>query len=916
MIELRILGSTDLGGPDGEELHAILAQPKRFALLAYLVIAKPRGFHRRDKLLGLFWPELDQERARGALRKALYFLRSGLGETVLVGRGDDEVGVGDGTLSCDVVAFENAVDAGEWEKALKLYRGDALEGFYVADSVGFEQWLELERMRLRRRAAEAGMALSAEEEEAGRGDLAVKAARRVTQLLPNDQPAICDLMGVMDRTGDRVGAIRVYEAFAQDLEEEFGIGPSPETVELAEAIRGRSESNGNGSGNGNGYRNGNGNGNGRARTHPDPLGPEQGIEEDDATDAAVPGTLAGNGSSRRWAAVAVVLVAGSITIGGSGWMTRQDDPVSPLTILDPLALPTLAVLPFTMMEDTPTDDILARGLNETLITKLAQVGGLRVLSHGAVVREERETGSIRELGRRLRASGVVSGTIQRVDERVRITAQLVDVETEAVLWADTYDRAPTDILATQSEVAASVVTALQLSLSRAERQRLVASTDVNPEAWALVQRARELSQDYFASDRLLPRPVIVDSADVLLANALRLDPEYAPAFALRSQIKTYHHLYNRWATPVEMLDTALVMANRAVELDGEGLEGYSARMLARLGRVARIHDTEAAPTFDDLLGGAEDFLTAVRLNPSFVLLGGGVGPRSWEVCTPEPPLSCDGPQPSGHILVWRHHENKLKGDWWAYFAGEGHTYWMLGDFEQAERSIKRALELKPEDENQKLRLAQVYLTQGRLDEARVVIEDALVRHPDYEDMLAPAILLAIADGNYDEAEAYLRPVVGVREAFSTSSLFPRTSLGFVLLKTGRSDEAERLLEDSRERRLRSVERGTGWITFYELGRIHAMRGELEEANDWIEQSISRGWNFYHTYMGLNDPMLENLMEDERFLALMEGVRVEVVEERAWAEELEALPESQRFERMLADVAEWIERAKAAQAAVG
>jgi DNA-binding SARP family transcriptional activator len=89
MIQFHTLGRLDLRGPDGVELRSVLQQPKRLGLLAYLAVASPRRFHRRDTLLGLFWPELDQEHARAALRRALYFLRAEHGPDVVTGRGDD-----------------------------------------------------------------------------------------------------------------------------------------------------------------------------------------------------------------------------------------------------------------------------------------------------------------------------------------------------------------------------------------------------------------------------------------------------------------------------------------------------------------------------------------------------------------------------------------------------------------------------------------------------------------------------------------------------------------------------------------------------------------------------------------------------------------------------------------------------------
>src|SRR5215217_7103766 len=85
MIELRTLGVLDLRGGDGQEFRAVLQQPKRLALLFYLAVAsRTRRFHRRDALLALFWPELDTDHARAALRRSLYFLRRSLGAEVIV----------------------------------------------------------------------------------------------------------------------------------------------------------------------------------------------------------------------------------------------------------------------------------------------------------------------------------------------------------------------------------------------------------------------------------------------------------------------------------------------------------------------------------------------------------------------------------------------------------------------------------------------------------------------------------------------------------------------------------------------------------------------------------------------------------------------------------------------------------------
>src|SRR6267378_2974633 len=138
MIEFRMLGTLQLTDAAGHEVKRLLTRSRRLALLAYLAAATPRGFHRRDTLLALFWPELDQEHARAALRQALHVLRDTLGVDVVVTRGDDDV------------AFDRAIATGQLAEALELYRGDLLAGFFIPGAAEFERWLEGDRVRLQR----------------------------------------------------------------------------------------------------------------------------------------------------------------------------------------------------------------------------------------------------------------------------------------------------------------------------------------------------------------------------------------------------------------------------------------------------------------------------------------------------------------------------------------------------------------------------------------------------------------------------------------------------------------------------------------------------------------------------------------------------------------------------------------------
>ena len=237
MIELRTLGRLDLRDAEGRELRSILSPTKRFALLAYLAVAAPRGFHRRDTLLAFFWPELDQEHARRSLRQTLYLIRRSMGDAVVVSRGDEEISLDWHGFWCDAAAFEVMLDEGRAEDALEVYRGDLLEGFHLSGCAEFEHWLDDERSRLRKRASEGAWSLAEREEQAGNAVQAAHWARRALALSPGDETALRRLVELLDRLGDRAGAVREYEAFARLLAEEYQLEPSAETKALIEAIR-------------------------------------------------------------------------------------------------------------------------------------------------------------------------------------------------------------------------------------------------------------------------------------------------------------------------------------------------------------------------------------------------------------------------------------------------------------------------------------------------------------------------------------------------------------------------------------------------------------------------------------------------------------------------------------------------------
>ena len=240
MMKLWIFGSIELRADDGSPLHALLTQQHATALLAYFSAARPETFFRRDRLVGMLWPESDQSSARTNLRKALYQIRDAIGKEALVARGDEEIALTPGVVWCDVAEFEDAFAKKHFQRALELCeRGTLLDAFHLPNAPGFETWVSETRSRLTDMAAAASWRMAelyqANEEytEAGRW------ARRTVAFRPDDERQLRSALTLLDQNGDRAGAIAVYKRFREWLKRELDVEPSRETQQLIEQIRKR-----------------------------------------------------------------------------------------------------------------------------------------------------------------------------------------------------------------------------------------------------------------------------------------------------------------------------------------------------------------------------------------------------------------------------------------------------------------------------------------------------------------------------------------------------------------------------------------------------------------------------------------------------------------------------------------------------
>ncbi len=234
---LRTLGALDLSAFGGGELISVLSQPKRFAILAYLAVARPPGLHRRDSLLSLFWPEMEQTRARNALSQSLSFLRRELPVQAILSRGAEEVGLDSSVVIADAVQFRGAVDERRWGDALQYYGGDFLRGFHIQGAPGFEEWVQAERDLLLDSAASCAWSLARDQVLRGALEEGERTAKRALGMVCPDETTVERFMELLMALGDRVAALRLYQRFSTILKDSLGLTPSPSLKALEELLR-------------------------------------------------------------------------------------------------------------------------------------------------------------------------------------------------------------------------------------------------------------------------------------------------------------------------------------------------------------------------------------------------------------------------------------------------------------------------------------------------------------------------------------------------------------------------------------------------------------------------------------------------------------------------------------------------------
>jgi DNA-binding SARP family transcriptional activator len=207
----------------------------RLAVLALLAVARNRGLS-RDKLQAYLWPESDAEHARHGLNQLLYFQRRHLnGGGLYLGR--KTLRLNPAVITSDVWEFEDALDAGAYESAIRLYAGPFLDGFFVRGVPDFEQWIEDQRRRFQQRCVEAVTTLARSAAAAGDHCRALVWWRRAAELNPFDAETVRQMVAASLAIGDRATAIGAAHQYADLLRTELGIAPDPEVMRLVDQMR-------------------------------------------------------------------------------------------------------------------------------------------------------------------------------------------------------------------------------------------------------------------------------------------------------------------------------------------------------------------------------------------------------------------------------------------------------------------------------------------------------------------------------------------------------------------------------------------------------------------------------------------------------------------------------------------------------
>jgi serine/threonine protein kinase/Tfp pilus assembly protein PilF len=450
--------------------------------------------------------------------------------------------------------------------------------------------------------------------------------------------------------------------------------------------------------------------------------------------------------------VAVVVVLAALTALDVGGLRTR--------LFAPAPIRSIAVLPLANLSGDPNQEYFADGMTEELITDLAKIASLKVISRTSVMQFKGTKKPLREIAAALGVDGVIEGSVLRIGERVRIAVKLIKATTDTHLWSESYERDQRDILAVQSEVAQAIAREIKVKLTPQEQARLVSARPVNPVAYEYYLKGR------FYLNKMTPEGF--EKGLAYLKQATEIDPTNPLPFAGLalgySQVGHEGH--------PDAFAQARTAARKAEELGGEP----PAEMYLAFGTIKLCSDW-------DFAGAEKDLRRASELNPT---IGEAHRWYSW------------------YLLLIRHRDEALAEMKRAqevepltplFYADRGWQYWWMGQNDKAIEEARKALELDPNFNEAFHVLGLAYAGKGMFAEAITAHQKLAVVDPDWRWSLARTYVLA---GRKDEARRLLAK--SLTEEPKPTGGWAGWFLAETYAALGEKDEAFRWLEAAYQER--------------------------------------------------------------------------------------------------------------------
>jgi serine/threonine-protein kinase len=318
----------------------------------------------------------------------------------------------------------------------------------------------------------------------------------------------------------------------------------------------------------------------------------EGIKRTEVADA-MPGSAATGRKKHAWIYVVVIAATISVTLFFLGRYTAGNKSVASAS--NELPAKSIAVLPFDNLSRDPDNAFFAEGVQDEILTRLAKVADLKVIARTSTQKFKSAPENLPDIAKQLGALNILEGSVQKANDQVRVTVQLINAMTNSHLWAEIYDRKLTDIFVVESDIAKAIADQLQAKLSGSEKQMMAAQPTTDTEAYELYHKGKSLWEKRSGDN--------IPKAIAYYEQAIARDPNYALAYA--GLAKAYILLpFYAGADRLDAFSKAKDAALKALRLDPNLAEAHAA-----LGKVLFFSEI-------DLTGAMREYKRAIELQPN------------------------------------------------------------------------------------------------------------------------------------------------------------------------------------------------------------------------------------------------------------------------------------------------------------